>query len=151
MAEQRPEASGEAAGTLNASRQDSPSASLRLGPIPVRASVKEVAAFRRETGAPESANLPFTYPVRWLTHPNIRAAGAALIDMDGWVPIHESQSFDYECPLDLDVDYQMMVELTRELEPSRLILRAEIGDAKLCLRTEMILRIIRTDGAGSRT
>lgn len=157
MAEQRPKASGKATKTLDASRQDatlrqdlSP-ASLRLGPIHVRAGIAEVEAFRRETGAPENNKLPFTYPVRWLIHPDIRAAGPALIDMEAWVPIHESQSFDYERPLDLEVDYQMMVELTREFEPARLILRAEIGDAKPCLRMEMILRIIRTDGAENHT
>ena len=128
---------------------DSSRAPVRIGPVRVCAGAADVADFRRETGAPEGSNLPFTYPVRWLTYPEIRAAGAALIDMDGWVPIHESQSFEYERRLDMEIDYQMMVELVRETDPSRLILRAEIGDAQLCLRMEMILRIIRTDGVES--
>ncbi len=55
-----------------------------------------------------------------------------------------SQSFDYEQPLEVDIDYQMTVDIIRELEPSRLVLRAEIGDGNMCLRAEMVLRIIST-------
>lgn len=118
---------------------------LRIGPLKVRASAAEVEAFRRETtGGPASKELPFTYPVRWFTHPDIRAAGAGLVGPEPWVPIHESQSFDYDRPLEVDTDYQMMIELSREAEPPRLILRAEIGDTAPCLRSEMVLRIVPT-------
>jgi hypothetical protein len=118
---------------------------LRIGPLKVRASAAEVEAFRRETsGGPAAKELPFTFPVRWLTHPDIRAAGASLVDGEPWVPIHESQSFDYERPLEIDTDYQMVVELSREAEPPRLLLRAEISAAVPHLRTEMVLRIVPT-------
>ncbi len=126
--------------------------SLRVGPLTVRADAAEVEAFRREIFAtPGDKAVPFTFPVRWLTHPDIRAAGAGLIGSEPWVPIHELQSFDYERPLEIDIDYQMTVEIIREFDPARLILRAEIGDATPCLRTEMILRIIPTGTAENQT
>lgn len=130
-----------------------PPASIKLGPIMVRAGAAEVEAFRRETGGVTSRGVPFTFPVRWFAHPEIHAAAIQLIEFKPWVPIHESQSFDYEHMLDIEVDYQMRVEIARELEPSRLILRAEIGSlsggADICLHAEMILRIIPMQAAES--
>ncbi len=118
---------------------------VRIGPLKVRADPAEVEAFAREISAgPKEEGLPFTFPIRWFTHPDIRAVGARLGGSEPWVPIHESQSFDYERPLEVNVDYTMIVEISREIEPARLILRAEIGDGAPCLRTEMILRIIPT-------
>ncbi len=128
----------------------------QVGPLAVRASVAEVEAFRDATfdGARDKA-VPFTFPVRWFAHPMIRAAGAELGGTEPWVPIHESQSFDYDRPLQVEIDYRMMVEIIREIEPARLILRAEIGGmesgAAACLRMEMILRIIPTLGAENPT
>lgn len=124
--------------------------SLRIGPLKVRASAAEVEAFRRETSSEAAGKeLPFTYPVRWFTHPDIRAAGAGLVGPEPWVPIHESQSFDYERPLEVETDYQMVVELSREVEPPRLVLRAEIGNVAPCLRSEMVLRIVPTSALES--
>ena len=121
--------------------------SLHVGPLTVRAEAAEVAAFAREAAAPLDGTVPFTFPMRWFAHPEIRAAGKKLVDGEAWILIHESQSFDYDRPLDADVDYRMSIEIIRELEPSRLILRAEIGDKDPCLRAEMVLRIIATDAA----
>lgn len=126
------------------------SSSIFVGPLTVRADAAEIEAFRREAlGAAGGAPVPFTFPVRWFTHPEIRSASfAELASLEPWVPIHESQSFDYERPLEPDTDYRMTVEITREHDPARLILRAEIGAASgadICLRVEMILRIIRAN------
>jgi len=118
--------------------------SLRVGPLTVRADAADVAAFAQEAAAPIDGTVPFTFPVRWFSHPEIRAAGTKLVDCEAWVPIHESQSFAYDRPLATDINYQMTIDVIRELEPSRLILRAEIGDADPCLRAEMVLRIIAT-------
>lgn len=124
---------------------------IRVGPLTVRAEAADVAAFAQEAAAPLDGAVPFTFPVRWFAHPDIRAAGTKLIDCESWVPIHESQSFDYDRPLDVEIDYQMTIEVIRELEPSRLILRAEIGDANPCLRAEMVLRIIATSPIETNT
>ena len=131
-----------------------PPLALRIGPLVVHARAAEVEAFGLAAGSGKSdKGVPFTFPVRWFTHPEIRAAGAELVGAEPWVPIHESQSFDYDQPLEVGVDYQMMVEIMREFEPSRLILRAEIGrmesGSPICLRAEMILRIIPTRSAES--
>lgn len=122
---------------------NAPAGPVRVGPLTVRAEAAEAQDFCRQTGAPASSpRLPFTFPVRWLAHAAIRAAAASLVAGDAWVPIHESQSFDYSRSLMVDTDYQMWVEIRRESEPARLVLQAEIGASDIFLRTEMILRII---------
>jgi len=109
----------------------------------VRAAAAETEAFRSETTG-RAGRVPFTFPVRWLTCPEIRAAAAQLIDEANWVPIHESQSFDYQKPLAIEVDYRMKVEMLREAKPPRIILRAAIATLQdePCLHLEMILRIV---------
>lgn len=115
---------------------------LKIGPLTVRATAREVEAFRAETLAPAEDVVPFTFPVRWFAHPDIRAAAEGLFGSEPWIPLHESQSFDYVAALAIDTDYRMMIDIIREYEPQRLILRAEIGNDGPCLRSEMILRII---------
>lgn len=114
-----------------------------LGPFVVRATAADAAAFARETGG-EGGTLPFTYPVRWLAQPDFQAVATELIGNDRWVPIHESQSFDYRAPLAVDTDYVMTVMMKREIKPSRIILVAEIGHAgeNPRLDMEMMLRIV---------
>jgi hypothetical protein len=137
---------GPSAGEAKSTTRDT----VSIGPLKVHADPAEVEAFAQEiSGGATEEGLPFTFPIRWFTHPDIRAAGERLGGSDPWVPIHESQSFDYERPLKIGVDYTMVVEMHREMEPARLILRAEIGDGAPCLRTEMILRIIPTSALDS--
>jgi hypothetical protein len=114
-----------------------------LGTFTVRAASDEADAFRRETGG-SGQGLPFTFPVRWLARSDFHAIAADMIGDRNWVPIHESQSFDYRAPLATDVDYTMMVKMQRQSEPSRIILLAEVGPAGAApaLFMEMILRIV---------
>jgi hypothetical protein len=125
---------------------------LALGPFVVRAEAAATEAFAHETRG-GAARVPFTFPVRWLTHPEIRAAAARMIDEAAWIPLHESQSFDYKNSLERDVDYRMKVVMLREAKPSRIILRADIATIadEPCLSMEMTLRIVATpamhDGA----
>jgi hypothetical protein len=116
---------------------------LHLGPFVVRAEAGEAEAFGRVAGGKEG-RIPFTFPMRWLARPELRAAAARMMGEAAWVPIHESQSFDYRRPLERDIDYRMRVEMWCEAKPARLILRAEIATDKdeLCLSMEMILRIV---------
>lgn len=116
---------------------------LRLGPFAVRTEEAEVEAFARATGG-TVGRIPFTFPVRWFARPELRAKVAEIMGEADWVPIHESQSFDYRRPLEHDGDYRMRVEMWREPKPARLILRAEIAteEDELCLSMEMILRIV---------
>lgn len=121
---------------------------LHLGPFTVRVEAEACAAFGRATDG-RAGRLPFTFPVRWLTHPDIRAAAARLIGAAEWVPIHESQSFEVRRPLETAVDYRMRIEMWREAMPPRLLLRAEVAtDAdEPCLVMEMILRIVSVEGS----
>jgi hypothetical protein len=120
---------------------------LRLGPFTVRATPEEAEAFARETGG-KAGHLPFTFPVRWFARADLRTAAARLMGEAAWVPLHESQNFDYRRPLQADVDYHMRVDMWREAKPPRLILRAEIATVadELCLSMEMILRIVSMSG-----
>ncbi len=114
-----------------------------LGTFIVRAGAAEAAAFRRETGA-LGEGIPFTFPVRWLARQDFQAAAAEMIGDANWVPIHESQSFDYRAPLALETDYEMTVTMARQTEPSRIVLVAHVGLAgeEPRLKMEMILRIV---------
>lgn len=120
---------------------------LRLGPFAVRTEEAEVEAFARATGG-TVGRIPFTFPVRWFARPELRAKVAELMGEADWVPIHESQSFDYRRPLESDSDYRMHVEVWPEQKPARLILRAEIAtnEDELCLSMEMVLRIVSVGG-----
>jgi hypothetical protein len=119
------------------------SAERALGTFVVRASGAEAAAFRRETGG-TGQRIPFTFPVRWLARADFQAVAVNMIGDANWVPIHESQSFDYRAPLAPDTDYEMAAIMKREIEPSRIVLIAEIGVPGEAprLTMEMILRIV---------
>jgi hypothetical protein len=114
-----------------------------LGKFAVRATAAEAEAFRRETGG-TGQGVPFTFPVRWLARPDFHAVAVEMIGDANWVPIHESQSFDYQASLAPDTDYEMAVIMKREIEPSRIVLTAQIGVPNRAphLTMEMILRII---------
>ncbi len=84
-----------------------------LGTFVVRATAAEAAAFQRETGG-TGQGVPFTFPVRWLARPDFQAIAVDMIGDASWVPIHESQSFDYRTPLASDTDYEMAVTMKRE-------------------------------------
>jgi hypothetical protein len=114
-----------------------------LGTFTVRASSAEADAFRRETGG-IGEKIPFTFPVRWLARPDFHVIAAEMIGDSDWVPIHESQSFDYRAPLVADAEYAMTVRMQRQTEPSRIILLADVGapGKESALSMEMILRIV---------
>ncbi len=124
---------------------------LHLGPFAVRVEAEASEAFGRATGA-RAGRIPFTFPVRWLAHPQIRAAAARMIGATDWVPIHESQSFDACRRLETGIDYRMRIEMWREARPSRLLLRAKIATdtEEPCLSMEMTLRIVSADGSAAQ-
>jgi hypothetical protein len=140
-----------------------PPTRLCIGPLEVKADAAQVSAFLHATmdvaETSDPGMLPFTFPVRWLARPEIHAAVTRLLSgeenathLATLLPLHESQAFDYATPLFADVAYHMSVEISmagetdgkKESEPTRLILRAQIGpDANVVhLRMEMVLRVI---------
>ena len=85
-----------------------------------------------------------TFPFRWLAHPAIRGLILQLIGGQGFLPVHEAQSFAYEHELRIETDYVLAVEARRTAKPPRLILKMAIstGEGENCARVETVLRIV---------
>ncbi len=101
---------------------------IRLSPIGVRTDRAEVAGFLRETGGARTGGfVPLTFPVRWLALPAVRGLILQLIGGQGFLPVHEAQSFAYERELQIDADYVLAVESRRTEKPPRLTLKMAIA------------------------
>lgn len=115
-----------------------------LGRFPVVATAAEAEAFCRATGVAQGATLPITFPMRWLTSPEVRAALLALVESDGFVLVHEGQSFTYTQALRADEPYSLTLTARRQTAPDRLVIDGTIADEAGLERTrlETILRLI---------
>jgi hypothetical protein len=131
-----------------------PPTEMRIGPFTVSADAAAVAAFRRATpqaaGDDRTDDLPFTFPLRWLTRAEIRAAVAQLLPREAGkavLPLHESQSFDYVASLRPGVDYRMTVDIRRDHQSTQLVLHSEIGPdtSSVHLRMDMVLRLVAVE------
>lgn len=119
---------------------------VRLPTIRVRTGAVEVAGFLRETGGIGTGDfVPLTFPFRWFTLPAIRGVILQLAGGEGFLPVHEAQSFAYERSLRTGIDYVLSVEIERVEKPLRLILTMAVsaGAGEMCARLETILRIVR--------
>ena len=121
-----------------------------LGPLEVVARPDEIAAFALACDAPANEP-PATFPMVWLAAPAIRAvleraAGPTFL------PVHESQSFDYERPLKSGGRYVLSGLARRETGPDRLFvaLQATDGEAHVALTMKTVLRLLAVAGDGSR-
>ncbi|MGH6847238.1 MAG: hypothetical protein ACREC0_07320 [Methylocella sp.] len=118
---------------------------IRLPPIQVRTERGDVAGFLRETGvAPTGDFVPLIFPVRWLALPAVRGLILQLIGGQGFLPIHEAQSFAYERELRIESEYVLAIEARRTAKPPRLILRMAVStrQGQVCARSETVLRIV---------
>ena len=125
--------------------EPSEDAPVRLPPIRVRTGAGEVAGFLRETrGARTLGFVPLTFPVRWLTLPAIRGLILQLIGGQGFLPVHEGQSFAYEHELRIETDYVLAVEARRTAKPPRLTLKMAVSTSQreICAHLETVLRIV---------
>lgn len=148
-------------GTAREAGADAP---VQLPEILVRTDAERVAAFKRAAGnsawhgaADELASrvlgepaVPLTYPFCWLTMQEVRLTLERMIGRPAYLPVHEAQSFDYECPLALDADYRLAFSFRRANEPLRLIVNAEIStpQGQSCAQFETILRLVPTAAHG---
>ncbi|MGA7383612.1 MAG: hypothetical protein WBW81_02615 [Methylocella sp.] len=120
-------------------------APVRLPPIRVRTGAGEVAGFSRETGGARAGGyIPVTFPARWLALPAIRGFIMQLIGGDGFLPVHEGQSFAYEHELRIETDYVLAGEARRTANPPRLTLKMAVSTAQgeICAHLETVLRIV---------
>jgi hypothetical protein len=63
---------------------------------------------------------------------------------DGFLPVHEAQSFAYERRLEIDSDYVIAVELRRAADPPRLFVHVAISTPLDVLfgRLDAVLRLV---------
>ena len=112
----------------------------RAGPLRVATSAEAVRAFRRETGwRDEDGPPPASFPVVWMRQPEIGEPIRAAAQEIG-LPVHEAQQFDYVRPLEIDASYDLMLEMRRQSDPTRLIATAEIFD----LSGTFVARVVST-------
>jgi hypothetical protein len=118
---------------------------VRLPPIRVRTGAGEVAGFLRETGGDRTLGfVPLTFPCRWLALPALRGLISQLIGGQGFLPVHEAQSFAYEHELRIETDYLLAVEARRTAKPPRLTIKMAVstGQGEICAHLETVLRIV---------
>jgi len=120
-----------------------------IGTFAVSASAADVSAFCRAAHLPDGDALPFTYPIRWLARPEVRAGLTVLVPESDLVPFHESQSFDYARPLRRETAYALAVTARREHAPERLVVAATISaeDGTVAATIETVLRLFSTQRA----
>jgi hypothetical protein len=118
---------------------------IRLPPIRVRTEASEVAGFLRETADARTGDVvPVTFPARWLALPALRGLILQLIGGDGFLPVHEGQSFAYDHELRIETDYILAVEARRTAKPPRVTLKIAIStmQGEICAHLETVLRIV---------
>ena len=116
-----------------------------IGTFAVSADADDVAAFRRAARLDESDALPFTWPIRWMARPDIRAALTALVPEPDLVPFHESQTFDYAAPLRAGTGYMLAVTARRDGAPERLVVEGVLSaDGARVATIETVLRLFST-------
>ena len=125
--------------------EPSEDAPVRLPPLQVRTGASEVAGYLRATGGDLTLGfVPVTFPARWLGLPAIRGLILQLIGGQGFLPVHEAQSFAYEHELQIETDYVLAVEARRTAKPPRLTLKMAVSTSRreICAHLETVLRIV---------
>lgn len=105
---------------------------------------QEAAEFAAAVGAdPAAPRLPTTYPVRWLTHPDIVAAVRRLAaDRPEALPVHELQTVETLAPLPFDRPLTLSATATRT-DDVHLTLEATASDGGTPLvRLHAVLRLV---------
>ena len=123
--------------------------SVNLGTFAVSADAAEVAAFRTAARLDDAGDvLPFTWPIRWMARPDIRAALTGLVPEPDIVPFHESQTFDYAAPLRAGATYALAVTARCESAPDRLVAEGVLSaDGARVATIETVLRLFSTKEA----
>lgn len=114
-----------------------------LGPYRFLADPAQAAAYARETGGC-GQSVPLCYVAAWLSEPAVRNVITEYCVAEGALPMHESQTFVYETPLQAGESYDVTVRFFREITPPRLILDATIATlaGAEAARVETVMRIV---------
>lgn len=116
--------------------------------LTVTAGAEAVAAFARATGTePDPARLPLTFPVAWLTRPEVVALVASLAsDRPSALPVHELQTIETVGAPAPGASLDLTVAATRS-DADRITVEAEARAAgRICVRLTGVLRLF--DPAG---
>jgi len=110
--------------------------------LAVEADVASVAAFAASLDTP-AGRVPTTYPIRWLTRPEIVAAVAALAaDRPGALAVHELQTIEMAAPLPVGRPLNLVVSATRT-DAIHVTVEAEIRDGGSAVgRMHAVLRLM---------
>jgi len=121
---------------------------MPLGPFDVVADPASISAFANALGQQRNEP-PATYPIVWLSTPALKQALREALG-PGHLPIHESQSFDYERPLTPGGRYRLAGSARREPGPDRLIVTMQATDdgGRLVVAMKSVLRIVAVSGDG---
>ncbi|MBN8939059.1 MAG: hypothetical protein J0H01_06185 [Rhizobiales bacterium] len=117
-------------------------ATARFGVV---AEPADIRAFATSIGAdPISARLPTTYPIRWLTRPEVVALVRTLAaDKPSALPVHELQTVETVAPLPIGVPLSIAVTAART-DDVHVTLEAVVTDAAddhVLVRLHSLLRL----------
>ena len=117
-----------------------------LGPFEVATDPAEIAAFAAAVGSGDGY-VPPTFPIVWLSAPALKAALRDAVGPD-FLPVHESQSFDYIRPLAAGAACRLTAIARREHAPDRLVVEASVADlaGAPVLTMRAVLRLVPLAG-----
>ena len=124
---------------------------IGLGPINVRTDASQVAAFAQALGFPDTfKSVPLTFPIRWLSLPNVRGEALRRLKCDQTRIVHWFQSFDFLHPLERDRDYSLEIAARHtSSKPGDISLQSVIHDSAgnplVRLNTGLRSLVIRTE------
>ena len=121
-----------------------------LGPFRVGIEPDKAAAFSAETGC-SGQGAPLCYPAVWLAEPSVRTTIADYCAARDAVPVHESQTFEFDNILQVGKNYDLTVAFAEEAEPPRLILTATVATpcGKRAAHIETVMRIVPRSKLGA--
>ena len=122
---------------------------IPLGPFEVKADQGSISAFAAALGQAIS-DTPAIFPIVWLSAPALKQKLRSALG-PGHLPIHETQSFDYEHPL-TPGRYRLSGVARRECAPDRLIvtMQAIDGGGRTTVVLRSVLRIVTVSGSGMK-
>ena len=127
---------------------------VQVGPIAVRTDAAAVEAFTRALGMKRGYGpVPLSFPIRWLSVPDMHDQIAKLLRVPPGLLVQWSQSFDYSDELEVDQEYSFAVVIQRKPTSANRItlfgvLRDRAGDVVMSSRTVLC---VLTPGTGART
>lgn len=87
---------------------------MRRASCTVIATGADVAAFAASVGATGSKRLPTTYPIRWLTRPEVvNLVRELAADRPDALPVHELQTVEMLAALPLDTPLALLAQVRR--------------------------------------